>query len=153
MQNTFGRVLYYVFIIMAILANGTLHLNALISPYRLEGKLFNAGLWESCVRFKCVKILDNAHLIPGNFLLILLLLYCYLTLLHYWHLVHFTVIFVASIWTTKVDTSNKSNNKSKYSYSEFLLVRIFTFRLNTEIYRACGKIGGKRLQIGTLFPQ
>ena len=87
MQNTFGRVLYYVFIIMAIFANGTLHLNALISSYWLEGRLvgeiFNAGLWESCVRFKCVNLLDNAHLIPGNFLLILLLLDCYLTLLHY----------------------------------------------------------------------
>ena len=81
MQNSFGKVIYYVFLIMAILANGILHLNALISSYWLEGELFgetfNAGLWESCTNgFRCVNILDNVKQIPGNFLLILLLLYC-----------------------------------------------------------------------------
>ena len=66
MQNSFGRVEYYAFLVMAILANCIFHLNALVRSYWLEGtvfgEIFNSGLWESCVRFKCVKLLDNAHL-------------------------------------------------------------------------------------------
>ena len=75
MQNSFRRVFYYVFIVMAILAACTLHLNALISTYWLEGERFNQGLWESCIRFRCTKILDNAQQVPGNFLIDLILLH------------------------------------------------------------------------------
>ena len=79
MQNSFRRVFYYVFIVMAILAACTLHLNALTSTYWLEGKLFgerfNEGLWESCIRFRCTKILGNAQKVPGNFLIDLILLH------------------------------------------------------------------------------
>ena len=74
MQSTFGRVEYYASIIMAILANGILYLYCLDG--RLFGEIFNAGSRskESCIRFKCVNILDNAQQIPGNFLIALLLL-------------------------------------------------------------------------------
>ena len=72
---------------MAILANGILHLNILIRSYWLEGELFgekfNEGLWEIYFQFKCTKYLDHANVTSGNLSLVLLLLYCYLILLHY----------------------------------------------------------------------
>ena len=64
MQNSFGRVAYLVFIVMAILAVCTLHLSALTSTYWIKGKIFDerihGGLWKACNQFICVSILDNA---------------------------------------------------------------------------------------------
>lgn len=99
MQNSFGRVAYFAFI-MAILVICTLHLSALTSTYWIKGKVFDerihGGLWKACNQFTCVSILDNAQQIPGNFLLDLLLLDTTTLLIYYTLLiVHYTNIFVA----------------------------------------------------------
>ena len=71
MQTSFGRVIYYLFLIAGIFAAVALHMMALTSSYWLEGEVygveFNSGLWKNCVRgFKCTSFLDIAHVLEGN---------------------------------------------------------------------------------------
>ena len=71
MQTSFGRVIYYLFLIAGIFATVALYMMALIGSYWLEGEVnggkVNGGLWKYCVRgFKCITLLDNAHLLAGN---------------------------------------------------------------------------------------
>ena len=73
MTVSIARVVYYSFMVMAMIVTFTLHLCAVAGENWVEveaaGRKVHYGLWVSCEDVNCVRVFNTHSKLPGKFVL------------------------------------------------------------------------------------